>query len=148
MLFPEYASYFVDPFDASLVAHAQHLDGPFVEALTGLAARHDVHVVAGLLEHADDQTELVDPLDVATGLAQQQPTAVELLLHDPERVGHDAGEVGVGDDVEQLRKQPTDSSRVLALKVGRTGFAVGVSLGSLLGQHLPDRRGEGRDGSG
>lgn len=54
VVLPEYASYFVDPFDASLVAHAQHLDGPFVTALTALAATHDLHVVAGLLERADD----------------------------------------------------------------------------------------------
>jgi deaminated glutathione amidase len=30
VLFPEYASYFVDPFDDSLAAHAQDVDGPFV----------------------------------------------------------------------------------------------------------------------
>ena len=52
VLFPEYSSYFVDPFDASLAAHAQDLDGPFVTALTDLAARHGVHIVAGLVERA------------------------------------------------------------------------------------------------
>ncbi|SIT71895.1 carbon-nitrogen hydrolase family protein [Microbacterium sp. RU33B] len=55
VVFPEYASYFVDPFDASLAEHAQDLDGPFAAALTALAAQHDVHIVAGLVEHADDQ---------------------------------------------------------------------------------------------
>ncbi|MFI8631720.1 carbon-nitrogen hydrolase family protein [Microbacterium sp. NPDC077663] len=52
VLLPEYSSYFVDPFDASLAAHAQDLDGPFVSALARLAARHEVHIVAGLVERA------------------------------------------------------------------------------------------------
>ncbi len=55
VVFPEYASYFVDPFDASLAEHAQDLDGPFAAALTALAALHDVHIVAGLVEHAGDR---------------------------------------------------------------------------------------------
>ena len=54
VVFPEYSSYFVDPFDDSLAAHAEPLDGPFVRALAGLAGAHDVHIVAGLLEEAPD----------------------------------------------------------------------------------------------
>jgi len=50
VLFPEYTSYFVDPFDDSLARHAQPVDGPFTRALTELAARHGVTIVAGLLE--------------------------------------------------------------------------------------------------
>jgi predicted amidohydrolase len=50
VLFPEYSSYFVDPFDDTLRAHAQEIDGPFVEALVGLARQHGITVVAGLLE--------------------------------------------------------------------------------------------------
>lgn len=50
VLFPEYSSYFVDPFDAALVAHAQQVDGPFVAGLQAIAARHGVVVVAGFLE--------------------------------------------------------------------------------------------------
>lgn len=50
VVFPEYSSYFVDPFDDSLAAHAEDLDGPFVAELTRLAAAHDVHLVAGLVE--------------------------------------------------------------------------------------------------
>jgi deaminated glutathione amidase len=53
VLFPEYASYFVDPFDASLAENAQDVDGPFVEALIALAARHGVTIAAGLLERGD-----------------------------------------------------------------------------------------------
>jgi predicted amidohydrolase len=54
VVFPEYSSYFVDPFDDSLAANAEELDGAFVQALTGLAAAHDVCIVAGLLEQAAD----------------------------------------------------------------------------------------------
>ena len=54
VVFPEYSSYFVDPFDGSLLDNAQPIDGPFVEALSALARRHDVHIVAGLLERASD----------------------------------------------------------------------------------------------
>src|SRR5690606_3861984 len=54
VLFPEYSSYFVDPFDDSLAAHAQDLDGPFTLSLRELAAQHDVCIVAGLLEKATD----------------------------------------------------------------------------------------------
>lgn len=52
VLFPEYASYFVDPFDESLAAHAQPLDGPFTRALRHLAADLGIVVVAGLVEEA------------------------------------------------------------------------------------------------
>lgn len=54
VLFPEYSSYFVDPFDDSLAQNAEDLDGPFVRALTGLAASHGVHIVAGLLERGSE----------------------------------------------------------------------------------------------
>ncbi|KJL44686.1 MULTISPECIES: carbon-nitrogen hydrolase family protein [Microbacterium] len=54
VVFPEYSSYFVDPFDESLAANAQALDGLFVQALTRLAAQHDLTIVAGLLERGSD----------------------------------------------------------------------------------------------
>ena len=46
VVFPEYASYFVDPFDDTLAAHAEPLDGPFVAALTQLAATNTVFSIA------------------------------------------------------------------------------------------------------
>lgn len=55
VVFPEYSSYFVDPFDTSLAENAQALDGPFVQSLAEIARRHDVVVVAGLLESGDDR---------------------------------------------------------------------------------------------
>ena len=54
VLFPEYSSYFVDPFDESLARNAQDIDGPFVSGLVELASTHDVHLVAGLLERGLD----------------------------------------------------------------------------------------------
>jgi deaminated glutathione amidase len=54
VVFPEYSSYFIDPFDESLAAHAEQLDGPFVAALRRLAEEHRVLIVAGLLEAAGD----------------------------------------------------------------------------------------------
>ncbi len=55
VLFPEYSSYFVDPFDESLAANAETLEGPFVTALVALAGRYDVCIVAGMVERADDE---------------------------------------------------------------------------------------------
>lgn len=54
VVFPEYASYFVDPFDETLRENAQTIDGPFVTELQNLARVHGVHVVAGLIERASD----------------------------------------------------------------------------------------------
>ncbi|MFT4135753.1 carbon-nitrogen hydrolase family protein [Microbacterium sp.] len=54
VLFPEYSSYFVDPFDETLAAAAEDLDGPFVGALVRIADAHGVHVVAGMVERAGD----------------------------------------------------------------------------------------------
>lgn len=54
VVFPEYSSYFVDPFDDSLAAHAEALDGPFVQAVTAIAGTHRIVIVAGLLEEAGD----------------------------------------------------------------------------------------------
>lgn len=54
VLFPEYSSYFVDPFDASLAAHAEEIPGAFTAALIALAERYELHLVAGLLERGTD----------------------------------------------------------------------------------------------
>lgn len=54
VLFPEYSTYFIDPFDATLAAHAQDVNGPFVTSLIECAATHGVTIVAGILESATD----------------------------------------------------------------------------------------------
>lgn len=53
VVLPEYSGYFVNPFDETLAAHAETLDGAFVAALRASAAEHGVVVVAGMLEPAD-----------------------------------------------------------------------------------------------
>jgi predicted amidohydrolase len=54
IVFPEYSSYFVDPFDTSLAENAEDVDGPFTTALQHVAADLDVVLVAGLVERSDD----------------------------------------------------------------------------------------------
>ncbi|WOQ68607.1 carbon-nitrogen hydrolase family protein [Microbacterium limosum] len=54
VLFPEYSSYFIHPFDSSLRENAETLDGPFVSALRETAAATGAVIVAGLLETATD----------------------------------------------------------------------------------------------
>ncbi|WP_309065033.1 carbon-nitrogen hydrolase family protein [Microbacterium sp.] len=54
VVLPEYSSYFVDPMDATLAENAETLDGEFVQALSAVAARNGVTVVAGLVESAAD----------------------------------------------------------------------------------------------
>lgn len=53
VVFPEYSSFFVDPFDDSLRDAAEELDGPFTSRLRAIAAEHGIQVVAGLLERAE-----------------------------------------------------------------------------------------------
>jgi predicted amidohydrolase len=70
VVFPEYSSYFVDPFDSSLREHAQPIDGPFTSALIALASRFGLHIVAGLLEAAGDERHVRNAVVAvnATGL--------------------------------------------------------------------------------
>lgn len=50
VVFPEYSSYFADPFGDGFLENAESLDGAFVTALSALAARLEIHVVAGMIE--------------------------------------------------------------------------------------------------
>ena len=54
VVFPEYCSYFVHPLGDGFVHNAETLDGEFVGAMVEAAREHGVHVVAGLVEKADD----------------------------------------------------------------------------------------------
>lgn len=67
VLFPEYSSYFVDPFDESLAANAETLDGPFVAALVALSDLHDVCIVAGMVERADDNKRVRNTVVAVNG---------------------------------------------------------------------------------
>jgi predicted amidohydrolase len=53
VVLPEYSSFFIDPFDATVAENAEDVDGPFVRALTDLARGTGTHLVAGLLERGD-----------------------------------------------------------------------------------------------
>ncbi|WP_029150963.1 nitrilase-related carbon-nitrogen hydrolase [Microbacterium indicum] len=50
---PEYASFFVAPFDERMRENAEELDGPFARRLRAIAAEHGVVVVAGLVALAE-----------------------------------------------------------------------------------------------
>jgi predicted amidohydrolase len=78
VVFPEYSSFFVDPLDETLAANAQHLGGPFVTALTALAARHGVVIVAGLLERGSDARRVRNTVVAVT---EAGPVAAYRKLH-------------------------------------------------------------------
>lgn len=67
VVFPEYSSGFVDPFDDTLVRHAQRTDGAFVAALARVAAEHGVHIVAGMLEAVADDHRVHNTLVAVDG---------------------------------------------------------------------------------
>jgi predicted amidohydrolase len=50
VVFPEYSSYFADPFGDGFLENAEPLDGEFVTALKDIAEQLQIHVVAGLIE--------------------------------------------------------------------------------------------------
>ncbi len=80
VLFPEYASYFVDPFDDTLRAHAQDVDGDFTRGLREIASRYGAVVVAGLVERgAGDR---VRNAVVAVGADGVRAVYRKLLLYD------------------------------------------------------------------
>lgn len=81
VLFPEYSSYFIDPFDPTLREHAQEVQGPFAEALTDLAQEFGVVVVAGLLEKAPDERRVRNTV-VAVGSEGVVATYRKLHLYD------------------------------------------------------------------
>ncbi|WP_051191587.1 carbon-nitrogen hydrolase family protein [Microbacterium luticocti] len=81
IVFPEYSSAFVDPFDETLAALAQPLDGPFTRALTVIAAEHDVTLVAGLLEHGNDPARVRNTV-VAVDAGGVRATYRKLHLYD------------------------------------------------------------------
>ena len=101
VLLPEYASYFVDPFDETLAAHAEPVVGPFTEALRELAAVHDVVIVAGLLESASEGR--VRNTVVAVG------AQVDLIVTDAgrDRRIEDVGDGARSEQPGTVRAEPT-----------------------------------------
>lgn len=53
VVFPEYAHRHVVPPQPSWTATSESLDGPFVSGLRGIAANHQVTIIAGVIESSD-----------------------------------------------------------------------------------------------
>jgi predicted amidohydrolase len=68
VVFPEYSSYFTPVMDASWHVHAQTLHGPFVRALSRLAAELGIHIVAGMAERIPAGADGVEEKRVANTL--------------------------------------------------------------------------------
>lgn len=66
VVFPEFAMFDVPNLDAEFVKQGEALDGPFVTALTGLARRTGVAIVAGMLESIDDESRGYNTLVLVT----------------------------------------------------------------------------------
>lgn len=75
VVFPEYSSYFTPTLGPDWPEHAQSLDGEFVRALAAIAQEHGIHLVAGMIERVDGETDRVSNTLVAVG-----PTG-EVLAH-------------------------------------------------------------------
>lgn len=81
VVFPEYSSYFIDPFDETLRAHAEDLHGPFVQELERLSAEYELVIVAGLVERAEDGKRVRNTV-VAVGADGLLATYRKLHLYD------------------------------------------------------------------
>lgn len=62
IVLPEYAAFTAPRMDERFVASAEPVDGPFVTGLAEAAARHGVHVVAGLNERLDEPGRISNTL--------------------------------------------------------------------------------------
>lgn len=65
VVFPEYSSYFTPALGPDWPEHAQSLDGPFVQALAGIAGDLGIHVVAGMIESVPGEVDRVSNTLVA-----------------------------------------------------------------------------------
>lgn len=81
VLFPEYSSYFVHPFDDTLAPHAEEIDGAFVRGLQQIAGAHAVTVVAGVLERSDRPSRIRNTVVAVDGGAVLA-TSRKLHLYD------------------------------------------------------------------
>ena len=110
VLFPEYSSYFIDPFDETVAENAEGIDGAFVAGLTALAARHGVHIVAGLLERGEDGLRVRNTVVAVDGTG--------LLAHYRKLHLYDAFGQRESDWVEPGRIEPPQVFEVDGLRFG------------------------------
>lgn len=66
-VFPEYSSFFVSELGQRIVDSAEAIDGEFVGALGHAARELSIHIVAGMLERADDGRAYNTALAVSPG---------------------------------------------------------------------------------
>lgn len=78
VVFPEYASFFVDPLGPAFARNAEPLDGEFVRSLAAAANDHGVWAIAGLVEqtavphHFSNTLVAVDPSGETVAVYRKQ----------------------------------------------------------------------------
>ncbi|SFN49257.1 carbon-nitrogen hydrolase family protein [Mycetocola miduiensis] len=82
VVFPEYSSYFSDPMGEELVAHAEPLDGAFVQYLAGVAQELGIHVAAGLVERTESASKFANTIVVLSPEAELIATYRKQHLYD------------------------------------------------------------------
>ncbi|MET0716235.1 MAG: carbon-nitrogen hydrolase family protein [Mycetocola sp.] len=82
VVFPEYSSYFSDPMGEELVAHAEPLDGAFVQYLAGVAQELGIHLAAGLVERTENASKFANTIVVLSPQAELVATYRKQHLYD------------------------------------------------------------------
>ncbi|AQT78865.1 hydrolase [Mycolicibacterium litorale] len=82
VVFPEYSMFTVPVMDERFVASAEPLDGPFVTAISGLAARHGMAIVCGMNEATDAGSHIHNTLLAVDPRGQIVATYRKLHLYD------------------------------------------------------------------
>ncbi|CAN5266862.1 carbon-nitrogen hydrolase family protein [soil metagenome] len=82
VVFPEYSAYFSAQLSQDWVDAAEPIDGPFATALSGLAARLEVHLVAGMLERTTDPSRFSNTLLAFSPAGELEATYRKLHLYD------------------------------------------------------------------
>jgi len=98
VVLPEYALFTAPAMDKRFLQTAEHLDGPFVALLSGLAIQHGIHVVAGMNEDLDSDSHLSNTL-VAVG-PDGTIEAVYRKLHLYDAFGYTESELVRPGDIE------------------------------------------------
>jgi len=98
VVLPEYSLFTAPAMDERFLQTAEHLDGPFVALLSGLATQHKIHVVAGMNEDLDDSSHFSNTL-VAVG-PDGALVAVYRKLHLYDAFGYKESELVRPGDIE------------------------------------------------
>lgn len=82
VVFPEYSSFFVPELGEASVAAAESLHGPFVTALSSMAAELGVHLVAGMLESTSEGSRVSNTLVAFNGSGSLMAKYRKMHLYD------------------------------------------------------------------